>query len=163
MAYYRALLEGNPSVEPKAWALLQEQRDAIRNDPAALDAFGLMSAQHGKAQDAEEAFGEVLKLAPHDLTALSNLGILEARKGRLKSSVAMLQSAFETNKDVIGLAMNLARVQCMAGDAVGARATLEIALVYGPGVEELRRMRNQLSDCNSLSGSNPDGTRGSVP
>jgi predicted CXXCH cytochrome family protein len=147
MAYYQALLDGNPSVEPKAWKLLEEQRETIGNDAAALDAFGLLSAEHGNSRDAEEAFQQVLKLDPHDLTALSNLGTLEAKQGRLKSSVALLQSAFEANKDVTGLAMNLARVQCMDGDAAGARATLEAALVYGPGVEELRRMRTQMSDC----------------
>ena len=133
MAYYKALLEGNSSVGPKAWNLLQAQRSNIGNDADALDAYGLMSAQHGDNHDAEEAFQQVLKLDPHDLTALSNLGTLEAKQGRLKSSVAMLQLAFEANKDVIGLAMNLARVQCMDGDAEGARSTLDSALIYAPG------------------------------
>jgi predicted CXXCH cytochrome family protein len=158
MAYYQALLEGNPSVEPKAWKLLEEQRSAIGNDAAALDAFGILSAEHGDVHDAEEAFRQALKLDPHDLTALSNLGTLEAKQGRLKSSVAILQSAFEANKDVTGLAMNLARVQCMDGDAAGARATMDAALVYGPGVEELRRMRNQMSDCTGSKTSAAQGT-----
>jgi predicted CXXCH cytochrome family protein len=164
MAYYRALLEGNPSVEPKAWKLLQEQRDAMGSDAAALDAFGLLSAEHGDSHGAEEAFRKVLKLDPHDLTALSNLGTLEAKQGRLKSSLALLQTAFEANKDITGLAMNLARVQCMDGDAAGARATLDAALVYGPGVEDMRRMRDQLSNCTSIHpGSNPGTTQGTRP
>jgi predicted CXXCH cytochrome family protein len=164
MAYYRALLEGNPSVEPKAWKLLQEQRDAMGSDAAALDAFGLLSAEHGDSHGAEEAFRKVLKLDPHDLTALSNLGTLEAKQGRLKSSLALLQTAFEANKDITGLAMNLARVQCMDGDAAGARATLDAALVYGPGVENMRRMRDQLSNCTSIHpGSNPGTTQGTRP
>jgi Flp pilus assembly protein TadD len=158
MAYYQALLEGNPSVESKAWKLLEEQRSAIGNDAAALDAFGILSAEHGNAHDAEEAFRQALRLDPHDLTALSNLGTLEAKQGRLKSSVAMLQSAFEANKDVTGLAMNLARVQCMDGDAAGARATLDAALVYGPGVEGLRRLRNQMSDCTGSKAAAAQGT-----
>jgi Flp pilus assembly protein TadD len=88
-------------------------------------------------------------LDPHDLTALSNLGTLEAKEGRLRSSVDLLHSAFEANEDVAGLAMNLARVQCMEGDAAGARATLDAALVYGPGVAALRRMRDQMADCKA--------------
>jgi Flp pilus assembly protein TadD len=141
---------------------LQAQRSTIGNDAAALDAFGLMSAEHGDNHDAEEAFQQALKLDPHDLTALSNLGALEAKQGRLKSSVAMLQSAFDANKDVIGLAMNLARVQCMDGDAEGARSTLDAALIYAPGVEQLRRMRNQMSDCKSPR-SNAGATPGAAP
>jgi predicted CXXCH cytochrome family protein len=151
MAYYQALLEGNSSVEPTAWKLLQEQRTAIGNDEKALDAFGLLSAERGENQDAEEAFQRVLKLDPRDLTAQSNLGVLAAKQGKLQASLALLQPAFDANLDVAGLAMNLARVQCMAGDAAGARATLERALVYARGLQDLRHMRDQMRDCGSKS------------
>jgi Flp pilus assembly protein TadD len=107
-----------------------------------------MSAERGASQDAEDAFQRVLKLDPRDLTALSNLGTLEAKQGKLQASIALLRSAFDANKDIAGLAMNLARVQCMAGDAAGARATLESAFVYGPGLQDLRSMHSQMEDCN---------------
>jgi Flp pilus assembly protein TadD len=149
MAYYLALLGGNSSVESTAWKLLREQRPALANDANALDAFGLLSAEHGERQDAEEAFQRVLKLDPRDLTALSNLGILWAKEGKLQASLALLQPAFDANKDIAGLAMNLARVQCMAGDATAARATLETAMVYAPGLLSLRRMRDQMFDCST--------------
>lgn len=149
MAYYQAFLEGNRSVEPKAWKLLQEERSAIGSDAKALDAFGNLSAERGDSQAAEAAFQQVLKLDARDLTALSNLGILRARQGNLSSAISLLQKAFDANKDVAGLAMNLARVQCMAGDATGARATVEAALIYAPGLQDLLRMRNQMSDCRA--------------
>jgi predicted CXXCH cytochrome family protein len=149
MAYYQAFLEGNQSVGPKAWKLLQEQRSAIGNDKKALDAYGNLSAGRGDSEAAEAAFQQVLKLDARDLTALSNLGILRARQGDLSSAISLLQPAFDVNKDVAGLAMNLARVQCMAGDTAGARATLEAVLVYAPGLEDLLRMRNQISDCSA--------------
>ena len=100
---------------------------------------------------AEEAFQEVLKLDPQDLTAQSNLGILAAKQGKLQASLALLQPAFDANKDVAGLAMNLARVQCMAGDVTGARTTLESALIFAPGLQDLRHMRDQLPDCSLRS------------
>ena len=149
MAYYQAVLEGNQSVEPKAWELLQEQRSAMANDERALVAFGNLSAERGESQAAEAAFQQVLKLDPRDLTALSNLGILHAKQGNLPSAISLLQSAFSTNQDIAGLAMNLARVQCMAGDAAGARATVEAALVYAPGLEDLLRMRDQMPACGA--------------
>jgi Flp pilus assembly protein TadD len=149
MAYYQAFLEGNQSVEPKAWKLLQEQRIVIGNDEKALDAYGNLSAGRGDSQAAEAAFEQVLKLDARDLTAQSNLGILRARQGNLSSAISLLQSAFDANKDVAGLAMNLARVQCMAGDATGARATVDAALVYAPGLEDLLRMRDQMTDCSA--------------
>ena len=149
MAYYQAVLEGNQSAEPKAWKLLQEQRSAMRNDEKALDAFGNLSAERGEVQAAEAAFQQVLKLDPRDLTALSNLGILHAKQGNLPSAISLLQSAFSVNQDIAGLAMNLARVQCMAGDAAGARTTVEAALVYAPGLADLLRMRDQMPGCGA--------------
>lgn len=151
MAYYQALLKGDRSAEPKAWRLLQLQRTAITNDKEALDAFGNLSAERGDTEAARQAFDQVLKLDPHDLTALSNLGVLEAKQGRFNSSIALLRSAFAANKDVGGLAMNLVRVQCSAGDAAGARATIDEALVYSPGSQDLRRMRDQLTQCKPAS------------
>ena len=149
MAYYRAFLEGNQSVGPKAWTLLQEQRTAIENDKEALDAFGNLSAGRGDSPAAEAAFQRVLTLDPHDLTALSNLGILHAKQGNLPSAISLLQSAFNANKDIAGLAMNLARVQCMAGETTAARATVDAALVYAPGLQGLLRLRGETSDCSA--------------
>lgn len=149
MAYYQAFLEGNQSAEPKARKLLQEQRSSMGDDARALDAFGNLSAERGEGQAAEAAFQQVLKLDPRDLTALSNLGILHAKQGNLPSAISLLQSAFSVNQDIAGLAMNLARVQCMAGDAAGARATVEAALVYAPGLEDLLRMRDQMPGCGA--------------
>jgi predicted CXXCH cytochrome family protein len=151
MAYYQALLEGDLSAEPKAWTLLQQQRTAIANDKAALDAYGNISAERGDAQAARDAFEEVLKLDPRDLTALSNLGVLEAKQGRLDASIALLRPAFESNRDITGLAMNLARVQCMAGDVAGARTTIDEALAYDPGLQDQHRMYEQLSRCKPPS------------
>jgi predicted CXXCH cytochrome family protein len=147
MAYYQALLDGNRSAESKAWSLLQQQRSAIVNDKAALDAFGNLSAERGDTAAAQQAFEQVLKLDPRDLTALSNMGILEAKQGRFEASIKLLRSAFEANKDIAGLAMNLARVQCAAGDVTGARTTLDEALAYGPGLEDLQHIRDRLSEC----------------
>jgi predicted CXXCH cytochrome family protein len=149
MAYYQAVLEGNQSAEPEAWKLLQEQRSVMGNDARALDAFGNLSAERGESQAAEAAFQQVLKLDPRDLTALSNLGVLHAKQGNLPSAISLLQSAFSVNQDIAGLAMNLARVQCMAGDAAGARATVDSALVYAPGIEDLLRMRDQMPTCGA--------------
>ncbi len=150
MAYYKEWLgSGNQGAEAKAWTLLKQQRDSIADDKDALDAFGNISAERGDSQEAEQAFERVLKLDPRDLTAISNVGILRAKQGRMQESIALLRPAFEANQDVTGLAMNLARVQCMTGDGAGARATVEAALVYAPGMHKLQEMRDQMSECGT--------------
>jgi tetratricopeptide (TPR) repeat protein len=152
MAHYKALLEGNPSLETKAWSLLEQQQNTIAGDLEALDAFGVMSAERGDSKAAEGAFQKILELDRYDLTALSNLGTLEAREGQFKEAITTLQTAFERNEDISGLAMNLARVQCMAGDETGARNTLQTTLIYNPDLAEVHALLKRLSDCDGANG-----------
>jgi predicted CXXCH cytochrome family protein len=150
MAYYKSWLEsGNTSAGAKAWTMLSQERGTITNDKAALDAFGNMTAGRGDNRAAQSAFEQVLKLDPHDLTAISNIGILLAKEGKLQESIALLRPAFEANRDVTGLAMNLARIECVNGDSAGARATIDAALLYVPGMQKLLQARDQLSACGA--------------
>jgi hypothetical protein len=103
----------------------------------------------GEREEAEKAFRRVLELAPSDLTALSNLGTLLAKEGKLKEGEALLREAFDRNQDIPGLALNLARVQCMTQDGQAARTTLVTALIYCPNVEDMRRLLTQMGNCGS--------------
>jgi Flp pilus assembly protein TadD len=149
MAYYQALLEGERSFEATAWEQLNQQRASIANDKQALDALGNLSAERGEQGLAEQSFKRVLSLDPIDLTALSNLGTLLAKQGKLSEAIPLLRSAFDRNRDIPGLAMNLARVQCMAGDSAAARGTLSTALLYSPGEKDMQRLLAQLSTCGA--------------
>jgi len=147
MANYRALLEGDTSRESAAWTQLNTEREADPNDIAVLDALGNMSAERGQTQQAEACFRRVLAVAPDDLTALSNLGVLLAKQGKVTESLTLLERAFSRNQDLPGLAMNFARVQCIAGDATGAKATLRATLKYGSNLESVKRLLTGLNDC----------------
>lgn len=149
MAAYQLLLEGNRSFEATAWSQLKAQREAIADDKAALDALGNLSAERGDYQIAEQAFRRVLELDPDDLTALSNLGILLAKAGKPKDAIPFLKSAFERNLDIPGLAMNLARVECMTGDGPAARSTLAAALFYCPNLEDMRLLLTKMKSCDA--------------
>ncbi len=151
MAYYQQMLDGNRAAAPKAWSLLSQQKDQMNGDVPALDALGVMMAESGDSKDAELIFRRVLELSPLDLTALSNLGILVARHGNLPEATKLLQTAFNRNADVSGLAMNLARVECAAGDAKAARATLESTLTFNPDLESVRRLMQGLGDCGKAA------------
>ena len=151
MAYYQLLLEGDREFEEQAWTRLNALGDSIANDKAALDALGNMSAERGENDTAERAFRRVLAIDPIDLTALSNLGIIFAKEGKLTDSVSMLRKTFDANQDVPGLAMNLARVECIAGDGQAAQATLQTALTYAPNLKDLQRLKAQMNSCAGAS------------
>jgi Flp pilus assembly protein TadD len=149
MANYQALLDGDPSREPAAWAQLNAPRGDLQNDKDALDALGNMSAERGERGQVQQAFRRVLDIDPTDLTALSNLGTLLAKEGKVKEGEALLRKAFDRNQDLPGLAMNLARVQCMQGEGESARSTLAIALIYSPNLQDLQRLVTQLGECRA--------------
>jgi predicted CXXCH cytochrome family protein len=151
MANYQALLEGDRSCEPLAWEQLSADRDLITNDKAALDALGNLSAERGDLEDADQDFRRVLTLDPQDLTALSNLGVLLAKEGKLNDSASMLEKAFDRNQDIPGLSMNLARVQCAEGEEAEAERTLITALNYCRNLEDMRRLLTQMNKCTATS------------
>jgi Flp pilus assembly protein TadD len=148
MANYKAMLEGDSSLEARAWELLRQERFEITDDSEALDALGVLCAKRGDKDLAERSFRRVLELKPDDLTALSDLGTLQAKQGNLKEAISLLQSAFNRNEDISGLAINLARVQCAGGDASAARVTLQTTLAYNPDLQDATVLLDQLSDCD---------------
>jgi predicted CXXCH cytochrome family protein len=149
MAYYLAYLKGNRADEAQAWSLLSSQPQALQSDKAALDALGILSAERGDSQAAGADFRRVLSLDAHDLTAQSDLGALLAREGKITESAEMLHSAFDRNRDVVGLAMNLARVECMMGDVSGVRSTLQTALIYNPAIQEMQHFIKSADACHT--------------
>ena len=155
MAYYVALLNGNRAVEPSAWSVLHAVRDKLSLDPAALDALGELDAERGNDQDAEREFRAVLALQPDDVNALSNLGTLLAREGHLVDAIALLRQAWDRNRDLPGIAINLARVQCLAGDSAGEVRTLNSALHYNPGVSRIELQLDGPQPCGSAGAQAP--------
>ena len=148
LAYYNAVLEGNFALQQKASQLLTEIRAEISRDKEALIASGIVSEKQGNYQQAKNVFEQVLELDPENLTALSNLGTLRAKSGDLQGAILLWQPVFSRNENIVGLAKNLAQVQCMTGDPVSARATLQRTLQYSPGLRDVQQMLAQLPSCS---------------
>jgi hypothetical protein len=147
LAYYSGLLQGNFALQQKAYEGLEAIKPELSGDKDAFAALGILSEERGDYKQAQELFQAVLKLDPVDLIAISNLGTLLAKSGDLQGAISLLRPAFERNEDVAGLAKNLAQVECMAGDAAAARATLQKTLQYSPGLRDVRQMLTRLPVC----------------
>jgi tetratricopeptide (TPR) repeat protein len=149
LAYYKALLEGNFTLQQKAYEGLEAIKSEMSGDKDALVALGILSEERGDYKQAQELFQEVLKLDSRNLIAISNLGTLLAKSGDLQGAISLWRPAFERNEDIAGLAKNLAQVQCLAGDTAAARATLQKTLQYSPGLRDVRQMLTGLPACNT--------------
>jgi predicted CXXCH cytochrome family protein len=157
MAEYKLLLEGDRTLEGPAAKHFSALDDAIARDPEALDAWGNLNAERGDLPAADRIFHQVLALNPVDLTALSNLGILLAKEGKIGEAAGLLGAAFDRNRDIAGLALNLARVECADGDGQGAQKTLAEALVFSPDLAELRRLADEVKNPDNCAGSKKTG------
>jgi len=152
MAEYKLMLDGDREFGAPALKSLLAIKGSISNDDAALDALGSLSAGRGDFSEAGQDFRRVLALDPNDVTALSNLGVMLAKQGKTLEGVELLRRAFDRNEDLPGLAMNLARTECLAGDSASASKTLEEALVFSPGFEELEHLLDGMKDCRAYRG-----------
>jgi predicted CXXCH cytochrome family protein len=143
MAYYKAWLNGNRVEGAKAWSILNPLAPSLQNDVPALNALGILGTGRNDYKSATADFRRVLTLQPHNLTALSDLAVILAKQGHINRSEKMLQLAFTRNQDVVGLAMNLARIECMQGDVAGVQSTLRTSLLYNPGIQQMRQFIQQ--------------------
>jgi hypothetical protein len=149
LAYYNGWLQGNVGLQQKAYEGLEAIKPELSGDKDALVALGILSEERGDSRQAQELFQEVLNLDPSNLTAISNLGTLLAKSGDLRGAISLWRPAFERNEDVVGLAKNLAQVECIAGDTAAARATLQKTLQYSPGLRDVRQMLTRLPACTT--------------
>jgi predicted CXXCH cytochrome family protein len=147
MAYYKAMLAGDRTLEPVVWAQLNGVRNDVAGDADAINALGVLTASHGDGAAAIDLFRQVLARDSHDLTALSNLGTLMAKVAKPDEAGRYLDAAFERNQDIPGLALNVARVNCMAGDSEAAKKALRQALFYNPALDSLETLIKQVSHC----------------
>jgi predicted CXXCH cytochrome family protein len=149
MAYYKGLLAGNAALETKAYGQLSALQKQLASDRDALDALGVLSAQHGELAQATDDFKQVLALDKNNLIASSNLGTLMAKAGNLRGAIDLWDTVSERNQDIVGLSKNVARLKCMTGDIAGARSTLLRALQYSPSSADMQHMLEDLPACEA--------------
>ena len=147
LAYYIAAMNGKIFDHEKAFTMLTAAYQNNPNNPKVLGALGMLAETRGDSQLAASLFRDVLKLAPEDLKAASNLAVLQAKGGNLQDALTLLQPVFNRNQDSIAIARNLAAIECILGDRADARNTIETALKYSPGSEDLKIGLRQTSSC----------------
>ena len=85
----------------KAEKAIEEFKTLIKVDPSARSyAFMGLSYRHlGRFDEARKYFEEGLKLDPHNVSCLFNLGYIEERQGNVAAAEAKFQQALKANSD----------------------------------------------------------------
>jgi len=108
---------------------LAESRRAAELDPFALVATNNVGWQcylNGDAECAEKYFQRAVDMGGY-ANSHRGMAILYARKGMFKEAIASMRKAIELGPTQTELIADLAQVQALGGDRVGALTTLELA------------------------------------
>ena len=141
VAAYLAVVRGKSRDTQGALGKLEQVYAQGDRDPQVLEGLGVLSGLSGNAAESEQRLRELLTLQSLDITAISDLGVLMARKGKMGDAVSLWRPALARNRDITGLALNLAAAQCRTGDAAGARTTIRDTLRFSPGVRQALNFR----------------------
>jgi Flp pilus assembly protein TadD len=80
---------GVASAQPQAERLLRAAVKQSPNDPALLEALGYIEQKRGATAGARELYQHALTVDPNSIDAASNLGVIEAKAGRLNEAVEL--------------------------------------------------------------------------
>ena len=105
-----------------------------------------MAQKHGHTSDAKEHYERALKINPLATDAATDLGILEAQAGDLRSAAELWNEVFVRipNRSVVG--MNLAMAFCVAGHQDVAQKYVERVLEFNPDYAKGRSLLEHMKE-----------------
>jgi len=103
---------GMPEAASQADRFLRLAATQSPDDPAVLSGLAYVELKQGAINHARELYEKALALDPTLIDAATNLGVIEATSGHLRSAIALWQRACERAPGKSSIGMNLARTLC---------------------------------------------------
>ena len=134
----------------KAEKAIEEFKTLIKVDPSARSyAFMGLSYRHlGRFDEARKYFEEGLKLDPHNVSCLFNLGYIEERQGNVAAAEAKFQQALKANSDFPEALLELANLRIekkqLAEAAELLRRYVKVSRDPAPGYYKLAMVERSL-------------------
>lgn len=148
LAYETLAERGDATAATKADSFLQLALQRDKTDAPVLAALGYDAQLRGDAAKAREYYEEALHYDEDSAEAATNLGVIEAREGRLRDSVALWTKVFELSPWRSSVGINIAMGYCAAERYDRAKFYVERVLEFNP---DFGLGRSLLSQLNSAS------------
>jgi tetratricopeptide (TPR) repeat protein len=136
---------GMPEAESQAGRFLRLAATQSPDDPAVLSGLAYVELKQGAINHARELYEKALALDPTLIDAATNLGVIEARSGHLRSAIALWQRAFERAPGKSSIGMNLARTLCESGQKQDARSQVLRVLQFNPDLSAAKKLLEHLN------------------
>ena len=145
LAWQSIVDSGMTLAQPQAERLLRAAVAQSPSDPALLSALAYAVEKRGDDNQALTLYKKVLDLDPVSVEAATNLGVLEAKEGRVAEAVQLWQSAFHRAPGKSEIGMNLALVSCQSGKIDAARDYVLHVLQFNPDLGSAKKLLIRLN------------------
>ena len=145
LAWQSIVDSGMTKAQPQTERLLRSALAQSPGDPALLSALAYAVEKRGDDNQARALYKKVLDLDPASIDAATNLGVLEAKQGRMTDAVRLWQSAFRRAPGKSEIGMNLALVSCQSGRFDAARDYVLRVLQFNPDLGSAKKLLSRLN------------------
>lgn len=145
LAYETLAERGDATAATEANRLLQLALQRDKTDAPVLAALGYDAQLRGDTAEARKYYEEALQYDENSPEAATNLGVIEAREGRLRASVALWTKVFERAPWRSSVGINIAMGYCAAERYDRARAYVERVLEFNPDFAPATSLLSKLS------------------
>jgi predicted CXXCH cytochrome family protein len=136
LAYAQMAVRGDRQATVPAIQLLrrtEEQTSGAPLDHELHAQLGLLQQLNGDAQqEADYEYRLAIAADPYDSLAAGNLALIQAQEHRYSEAIRLWDQVFSHDPVQLGAGMNLAVVECGAGQRTAALETLERILTFSP-------------------------------
>ena len=119
-------------------------------DARALYAQALKKHQAGDLREAKELYKKVIKMDPHNVQALNNLGVVYMKQGVYKWATIRLNDALKIKPDYADAHYNLACVYAKTNDTQSSLHRLKDAVELNPEVKNWIKTDKDLDSVTAL-------------
>lgn len=132
LAYTQFAERGDRLSYVRAKSLLEEVESFGHADAAVHEELGYLCQIGGDGTKAQTEYKETLAEDPHDVTALTDLAVLQAQNGDTTEAEDLLEEVAEHDPDQTTAVLSLAVLRCAKDDSAGAEELARLALRYNP-------------------------------
>ena len=143
LAYAQMAARGDRQAGEKALQLLRRaemQGGGAPSDHELHAQLGFLDQVAGKSQEAAEEYRRALKADSYDSLAAGNLAFIEAQQHHYAEAARLWSSVFNRDPVQLDAGVNLAIVECGAGQSGASLATLNRLLTFDPDNERAKAM-----------------------
>jgi len=143
LAYAQMAARGDKAAAARAADLLhraEKQASGAPHDHELHAQLGFLEQVSGNDSDAEAEYKTALAADSNDSLAAGNLALIDAQQRRYGEAEQLWNSVFSHDPVELGAGLNLAVVECGAGQQSAALETLSRLLTFAPDNQRARSM-----------------------